>query len=201
MSDEPRDESHLLWETLGSESLHDARIFSVRTVHRRSPRGTVAPFVVVDAPDWVTVIAEDTPPSGRRCLMVRQYRHGTERVGEEFPAGIVDPGEEPLHAAMRELREETGYRAAEWLPLGAVSPNPAFMTNTSYTFLARGLTKVGEQELDRHEILDYRWTDHARLAASMGRPPYDSAITVHAWQLYLAASAPPNKSYPRPKPS
>ena len=61
MSDEPRDETHLLWETLGSESLHDARIFSVRTVNRRSPRGTVAPFVVVDAPDWVTVIAEDTP--------------------------------------------------------------------------------------------------------------------------------------------
>ena len=189
MSAEIRDESHLIWETLGSESLCSARIFSVRTVHRRSPEGTAAPFVVVDAPDWVTVIAEDTAPSGsRRYLMVRQYRHGTGRVGEEFPAGLVDSDEEPLDAAIRELREETGRRAADWIPIGAVSPNPAFMTNTSYTFLARGLTKAGEQQLDRHEILDYHWADHARLAASMGRPPYDSAITVHAWHLYLSAS-------------
>jgi 8-oxo-dGTP pyrophosphatase MutT (NUDIX family) len=103
----------------------------------------------------------------------------------EFPAGAVDPGETPAHAAARELLEETGYRAAEIRQLGSVSPNPAFMTNRTYTYVARGLEKVSGQNLDEHEILDVLEVSRQELDEKIGLPPWDSAITVQAWYFYL----------------
>jgi len=185
------DDSHLQWESLDSETIYDARIFRLRSVRRRSVEGRSAPFVSVDAPDWVTVIPEmpavdDGAPD---FLIVRQFRHGTERVGLEFPAGVIDPGESPESAAARELLEETGYRAGELRRIGAVSPNPAFMTNITYTYLARDLQKVSDRlNLDEHEILDVHTVGFEELRTKMGDDPYDSAITVQAWFLYLKAA-------------
>jgi len=182
------DDSHLIWENLESETRYDAGIFSLRTVRRRSPEGHHAPFISVVAPDWVTVIPELSDKDGKRSfLIVRQYRHGTEQVGLEFPAGVVDSGEEPVDAAARELLEETGYRAKELQQIGSVSPNPAFMTNRALTYLARGLEKVAEQNLDEHEILDVHSVPLGELEKVIGLPPYDSAITLQAWFFYLKA--------------
>lgn len=141
----------------------------------------------MDAPDWVTVIPEfkDSATGNLSFLIVRQYRHGTEQVGLEFPAGAVDPGELPAVAAARELLEETGYQAELIQEIGAVSPNPAFMTNTAYTFVARGLKKISGQKLDEHEILDVHQVPFAKLKDAIGLEPYDSAITVQAWYFYL----------------
>ena len=184
------DDSHLVWDYLDSETLYDAGIFRLKTVRRRSPEGRHAPFISVEAPDWVTVIPElsadgETAPS---FLIVRQYRHGAEKVGLEFPAGAIDPGENPAQAAVRELLEETGYRADEIREIGSVSPNPAFMTNRTYTYLARGLEKVAGQNLDEHEILDVHSVAFSDLEIKMGQAPYDSAITLQAWFFYLCAS-------------
>lgn len=183
------DDSHLIWENLDSEVRYDAGIFRLRTVRRRSPAGRHAPFVSVEAPDWVTVIPEfKDPDSGiLSYLIVRQYRHGTEEVGLEFPAGAVDHGELPAAAAARELLEETGYEAAVLEEIGAVSPNPAFMTNKAYTFVARGLKKISGQKLDEHEILDVHQVPLTELEDAIGIKPYDSAITVQAWYFYLRA--------------
>jgi 8-oxo-dGTP pyrophosphatase MutT (NUDIX family) len=179
------DDTHLVWENVESEVRYDAGIFKLRSVRRRSPEGRHAPFVSVDAPDWVTVIPE--MDGGKSFLIVRQYRHGTEKVGLEFPAGAVDPGESPAAAAARELLEETGYEASDIREIGSVSPNPAFMTNRTYTYLARGLVKVAVQELDEHEILDVHEVPGSEIEENMGRPPYDSAITVQAWYFYQKA--------------
>ncbi|RLW70158.1 MAG: hypothetical protein B6D68_01220 [spirochete symbiont of Stewartia floridana] len=121
----------------------------------------------------------------REFLVVRQYRHGNERVGMEFPAGTVDPGEEPAATAARELLEETGYTASELVKLSAVSPNPAFMSNKTYTFLARGLKKVADPNLDTYEYLDVHQAAFSQLQHSMGNESYNSAITVQAWYFYL----------------
>jgi len=182
------DDTHLRWENIESEFRYDAGIFRLRTVHRRSPGGKKAPFVSVDAPDWVTIIPELTTGEDTEFLMVRQYRHGSERVEMEFPAGVVDPGEQPSQAAVRELLEETGYRASEIREIGSVSPNPAFMTNRTHTYIARGLEKISELKLDEHEILDVHRVKYKDLIGTIGLRPYDNAITLQAWFFYLRES-------------
>jgi len=156
------------------------------TSKRRSSRGEEASFVSVNSPNWVTIIPEFADEAEkRRFLLVRQFRHGTQRVGLEFPAGAVDPDESAEDAAARELLEETGYKATTLVELGSVSPNPAFMANKTYTYLARGLKKTDGQKLDEHEILDIKILYENELGKSIGLAPFDSAITIQAWFFYL----------------
>ena len=139
------------WPLLSETTLAHYGVFEVRRDVARSPRtGLPHDFVVLDGPDWVNVVAltgED------EIVLVRQYRHGTRSETLEIPGGGVERGEEPLEAAKRELREETGYASDDWTCLGAVQPNPAIQTNSCHTFLARGARKVGEPEPDAGEDL------------------------------------------------
>ena len=99
-------------------------IFDVQPVVRISPSGRRWTFVVVDTPDWVTII----PMLGDNLVhMVRQFRHGSKTVTLEFPSGVVNRGEAPAVAAGRELLEETGCTAASLIEIGSVNPNPAFI--------------------------------------------------------------------------
>ena len=74
--------------------------------------------------------------SENELILVEQYRHGVDNITLEIPGGAVDKGEKSLDAAKRELLEETGHTSSEWVSLGEVQANPAFMTNTCATFLA-----------------------------------------------------------------
>lgn len=89
--------------------------------------------VVLEARDWVNVVAL-TPRE--RIVAVSQFRFGIRKLSLEIPAGLVDPGETPLAAAVRELDEETGYTAREWKSLGWSFANPAFLNNRVHNFLA-----------------------------------------------------------------
>ncbi len=179
------DDTHLVWDDLGSEMLYKTSIFSLRSVHRQSQDGREAPFISVEAPDWVTVIAELERDGQLVYPIVRQYRHGTQKVGLEFPAGVIDPGETPAQAAGRELLEETGCEAGELKQIGSVSPNPAFMTNTTYTYLARDVRQVTEElNLDTNELLDVHVFSRNQLEREIGVAPFDSAITIQAWFFY-----------------
>ena len=121
-------------------------------VRARSPRtGLEHDFFGIECADWVNVIP--FTPHGE-VVMVRQYRHGADRVTLEVPGGIVDPGETPAQAAARELLEETGYRAGRIEPLGEVEPNPAFLANRCHTFLATELERIGDPEGDGEEELE-----------------------------------------------
>jgi ADP-ribose pyrophosphatase len=107
--------------------------------------------VVLETPDWVNVVAL-TPE--RELVVVRQFRFGTSSVTIEIPGGMVDRGEDPLDAGRRELREEAGYTAARWTPLGAVEPNPAFQDNLCHHFLAEDARLTHPQELDGGEDIE-----------------------------------------------
>jgi len=123
------------WRRVDSESLADCRVFQVRRDKSVSPRdGREHDFYVIEAPDWINIL----PLTARdEVVMIEQYRHGTGEVTLEIPGGMVDQGEEPLRAALREMLEETGYAAQGALLLGKTRPNPAIQNNWIHTFLAR----------------------------------------------------------------
>lgn len=88
----------------------------------------------------------------RRVVMLRNYRHsiGTELL--ELPAGTLDPPEAPLACALRELEEETGYRAASMTPLVSFYATPGFCTERMHVFVARGLA-AGAPRPEAGELL------------------------------------------------
>lgn len=180
------DDSRLEWEEEYREKESSFGIFDVYRVTRVSPKGQRASFVVVDAPDWVTVVPVLVDESGTECfLMVRQYRHGSRTTTLEFPAGVVEWEEEPTDAARRELIEETGRTPDRIDFLGQANPNPSFMCNTTYTYLATGLGPEQEQDLDDLEELDRVLVPVTEVTAKMGTPPYDNTIMLGALAYYL----------------
>jgi 8-oxo-dGTP pyrophosphatase MutT (NUDIX family) len=175
------------WTTLANEAIQDCRVFSVRRVRARSPRtGDEHDFYAIDASDWVNVVA--ITPDG--CVvMVRQYRHGAERITLETPGGMVDPGETPAQAAARELLEETGYAADELVPLGGVNPNPALFSNRLHGFLARGAHRVSEVRNESTEETHVELVPLAELREAVRAGRVDHALVIAVAYLYELGSA------------
>lgn len=141
------------WEKLGDEILARHLVFEVRRSLQRSPRtGVEIPFFLIDTANWVNIVP--ITASGE-VVFVRQWRQGSERVSLELPGGMIDPHEtDPLQAAVRELREETGHVAEAWTSLGDNNPNPSLMTNRCHVFLAEGCTLEGDLQQDLGEDLE-----------------------------------------------
>ena len=149
MSDSSDD---LVWEHLGSEPGPDLMIFSARFDRLRNPRnGREMQRVVLPSVDWINVVAIDEDGG---CVMVRQYRFGSGSITLETAGGMVDPGEEPIESARRELLEETGYGGGEWASLGSVAPNPAYHDNLCHHFVARGVQRLQAPQLGEGEAIE-----------------------------------------------
>ena len=107
--------------------------------------------LVLESKDWVNIIAL-TPDE--EIIVVRQYRFGIGKITTEIPGGVIDPGEDSLEAAKRELREETGYTSRDWEYLGAVEANPAYHDNLCHHWMARNAEKTDELDLGKGENLE-----------------------------------------------
>jgi 8-oxo-dGTP pyrophosphatase MutT (NUDIX family) len=169
------------WRRIATSRLQRCRVFDVDEVRFAPPdRDTPETFYRIEAPDWINVIALTADDD---VLLVRQYRFGTEEFTLEIPGGMCDPGEAPLVAARRELREETGHEAGEMLELGFVHPNPAIQTNRCYTFLARQLHEAGPPEPDEHEAFELQRVPLERISRLIADGSITHALVVAAFQL------------------
>jgi 8-oxo-dGTP pyrophosphatase MutT (NUDIX family) len=125
------------WQELTRTKVAECRVFDVaRSVAASPVDGNPRAFYCIESVDWAQIVPITTDGN---VVLVRQYRHGNRRVTLEIPGGLIDPGEDPATAALRECLEETGYRARAALPLGVVAPNPALFGNRLHAFYATGV--------------------------------------------------------------
>ena len=138
-------------ETLTREYRFNGRIINLRTDRVLLPNGAEAGREVVEHPGGVCVAPLT---EHNELLFVRQYRYPYEEVVLELPAGKRDKkDEEPLECGKRELKEETGAVAAEYISLGKVYPSPGFCDEVIYLYLAKGLD-FGEAQPDEDEFVE-----------------------------------------------
>jgi ADP-ribose pyrophosphatase len=147
----PADESRLSSEEwISSRPVYQGRIVDLTVDQVRLAGGRDATREVIGHAGAVVILAVDGDDN---VLFVRQYRYPTGRVLLELPAGTLDPEEEPLHCATRELAEETGFRAGRWHKLGGFFSAPGYCTEYLHAFLATEL-KQGEPQTDDDEEIE-----------------------------------------------
>lgn len=170
------------WELLSSEEAEEYVMFKVRRDRCRSPRtGEVHEFDVVDGPDGVTVIA--LTPDGE-VVLVEQYRQGVRECSLETPSGIIDEGEAPEAAALRELQEETGYEAEEVRIIGRLNLNPSWETTRVHVAVASGARRTREKDQDAGEDTRVRVVPFRELAELVRGGEIDSATVIAALHLH-----------------
>jgi len=143
----PRTTRRSAAKLLRSKIIYQGRVFGVRRDEVREPDGLRAIREVITHPGSVVVLP--VLPDGR-ILLIRQYRHATRQYLWELVAGRIDSGESVRQAAVRELIEETGYRAKKFRVFLDVFPTPGFLEERMYILLAEKLT-AGEAQPEEDE--------------------------------------------------
>lgn len=171
------------WPIVREDTEYRTPIFTLHKRWSRNPlNGSESPFYVLNCPDWVNVIAETTDG---RIILVEQYRHGINDLSLEIPGGVIDAGEDPQTAALRELEEETGYVAESIEKLGKVSSNAAILNNYTHTFLAKNCRLEKAQALDEHEQIRVHVYSKEEVAEAVKAGTIHHAMVVAALGLWL----------------
>ncbi len=167
LSEVGADTGHLRETTLDSEQIFKGRLLDVRRDRVSLPDGSTGHREYIVHPGAVMIVAMF---DDGRLIVERQWRHPIGGALLEFPAGKLEAGEPVIDCAVRELFEETGYRAAEWARAGITHNAIAYATEGIEIWFARGL-QAGERQLDAGEFLDVleASADELEAAARDGR--------------------------------
>lgn len=170
------------WKVLSSRQTFKDRWLGVRTDTVELTNGVVLPdFHVIEFRDWVSILAFTEEGE---LVIIREYRHGCGEVTLGLPAGSSEEGEEDFEAvARRELREETGFDASEWVKVGAAYSDWAKQNNQVHFFIAFGAHKVAEQSLDESEeieVLTMPYSDYLKFDGIIPQHCHHAAALYYA---------------------
>lgn len=154
---------------------------------RRRDDGSLHDVLVFDSSPWVNVVVQTVD---EKLLLVRQYRHGSGEYCWEVPGGLVDAGEEPAQAALRELREEAGYSSPQLEPLAVFAANPAIQSNDVHLFVARQCVPCGAQQLDPMEDISVHLFSPDEVQDMLDSGQIRHPLTAVALLLYLTRPSP-----------
>lgn len=172
-----------IWKTLEKTSLLKSPFFElfkerVETFHNK----IMESYYRMELGDWVQVVARTVEGE---YVMIEQYRHGNKKMHLEIVGGAVDPGEEHLLAAKRELLEETGYEGKDWVLLTESFPNPALQNNKMYTYFADNVKKVSEQALDPYEEIEVVLMSEEQLKEQVNQGNIDHSLILMSLLLHF----------------
>jgi ADP-ribose pyrophosphatase len=170
------------WRRVGTVPHATTRIFDVvRALYQHPQREKPQDFFVLNAPDWVNVVAL-TPE--RHLVLVRQFRYGINAFSLEIPGGVIDAGEDPLAAGVRELREESGFVGAPARLLGSVHPNPAMQSNRCHLVLVEDARPVAALDWDPDEEFEITTLPVDEVYALAARGEITHALVLNALLLF-----------------
>jgi 8-oxo-dGTP pyrophosphatase MutT (NUDIX family) len=174
------------WSCGPDQEVLRTRIFTLLKRRCASPTNPsrAGEFYVLRCPDWVNVIALT---DRREVVMVEQFRFGLNAVTLEFPAGLVEPGEDPAVTCSRELLEETGYGGGPVRIIGRMAANPALNSNYLHVGLVTGARPLGPTKLDEHEEIDVRLVPLAEIPDLIRREVIVHSFVTAAYQYLLLA--------------
>ncbi len=170
-----------VWQIVEREPVADCEVFRVERLRARSPRdGRTYDRYVLALPEWVNVVAFT---DDGRIVMVEQFRFGAAIHSLEFPAGILDPGEDPAEGGVRELREETGYVPADYRLIGSIYADPSLQNNRLHAVLARGCRRLASPQQDEGEDVHVRLVTPAELSTFLRDGTVRHALAITTWFL------------------
>ncbi len=154
--------------------IYEGKVFKLVRENVTLENGTTTDVEFIEHPGAAAIVPflDD-----HRILLLKQYRHALKQYIWEIPAGTLDPKEEVIPCARRELIEETGYAANRWQKLGEITPLPGYSNERIHIYMATGL-QPAEQDLDEDEIISVQEIEFKDAFDMIGRGAIQDAKSI-----------------------
>ena len=140
------------WKKIASKKVFEDRWFKARADACQFPDGRIIdPYYVVELPNWANAVVVT---QNNEIVLVKQYRYPVDAVTLELPGGVINDGEDPMVAALRETQEETGYTSNQIQLICKTAPNPAINDNTAFFYLIENAVPTAHTNPDFFEDIE-----------------------------------------------